>query len=297
MRQEGQEAWDRPDRPTPVPWPDVPVVDIHGHIGTFQGYDLAQETLLANLGRHPIALLLVSNLDGAAVPGRTRDLGEDEANRQTLALVRNHPHRIRGLLWGRPGDGRVGVLRSLLAERVEGGGWTERAFVGLKLHPEMNGFPADDPRLDPYLELCGEADLPVVIHSDGVVDDASPDRIRALARRHPEVPIVLYHMGFQGPHEPAIRVAEDALRAEGEGDLLLETAQAAPDAVVDAVERLGAGRVLFGSDATYYGARHYEAYGPLVRRLREALDPRAVHRVFHANAVELFRLEDRSPGP
>lgn len=273
------------------PLSDHAAVDCHAHLGSFRGYDLRESTLLAGLGRHGVALALVSNIDGAAVPGRTRDLDEDEANRVTAAAVRRHPDRLRGLLWARPPDGGADVLEPFLEETLsDTPRWTRRVFVGLKLHPEMNAFAADDPRVDPYMELCRRAGLPVVVHCDGSVDEASAGRIHALARRHPEVPVVLYHMGFGGPHEPAIRAAEEAL-ASGDARLYLETAQADPDGVVEALERVGPERVLFGTDATYYGREHYERYEPLVRRLEASLDPGALDRVFRSNSLALFGLE------
>lgn len=288
---------------------DHRAIDCHAHVGSFRGYDLRVSTLLSNLKRHRVALALVSNIDGAALPDRTRNLGEGEANRRTAEVVLRHPAMLRGLLWARPPDGAAERLEPFLRETLKeedgtaasgvapgkrsGGnapGWTRRIFVGLKLHPEMNGFPADAPEVDPYLELCRRAGLPVVVHCDGAVEEASAERIHRLARRHPEVSVVLYHMGFGGPHEPAIRAAEEAART-GDARLYLETAQADPDAVVSAVERVGAGRVLFGTDATYYGSAHYERYEPLVGRLEASLEPEPLARIFRSNTLALFGLE------
>lgn len=274
-----------------MPLSEHAAIDCHAHLGGFRGYDLRESTLLANLERHGVALALVSNIDGAALPDRTRDLDETEANRITGDTVGRHPDRLRGLLWARPPDGGADALEPFVEEILaDSAGWTRRVFVGLKLHPEMNRFAADDPRVDPYMELCRRAGLPVVVHCDGSVEEAGAGRIHALARRHPQVPVVLYHMGFGGPHEPAIRAAE-AARRTGDARLYLETAQADPDAVVAAVGRVGAERVLFGTDATYYGRAHYERYEPLVRRLEASLEPEALDHVFRSNSLALFGLE------
>lgn len=290
------------------------MIDVHAHIGSFVGYDLSEPTLLAEVAGAGVELALVSNIDGAAVPGKTRNLSETEANRATERFVRSYPRGFRGLLWGRPDRGDASDLEPFAHLRLDAsdpradpravpGGraapWTRRIFVGLKIHPEMNTVPADAPAMDPYLRLAARHGYPVVAHCDGQVDDASAARLLVLARRHPGVPVVLYHTGFQGPHEPAIAAAEAALGLAGDGppaNLWLETAQLPPAAALEAVERVGADRVLFGTDATFYGRGHYARYRPLLDALRGALSPADFARVTHENARTLFRLHD-PPAP
>ncbi len=267
------------------------IIDAHAHIGRFEGYDLSEETLLHEMDEAGIALALISNIDGAAVAGKTPGLDEPAANRITLGTVRQYPTRFRGLLWGRPDGGDPAHLRPFLEERAEPtpGGWTRRAFVGLKLHPEMNDFRADDGAVDPYLHFAHDARIPVVIHSDARDDRASPQRIVALGRRHPEVPIVLYHTGFQGPHRETI-AAVGAVLDQDEADLYLETAQLPAEWAMRAVERVGVERVLFGTDATYFGTGHYQRYAPLIRTLTDELGPAGARAVLRENTLELFRL-------
>ncbi len=271
---------------------EVETIDCHAHVGSFEGYDLSEATLLSELDQGGVALALVSNIDGAAVPGKTRGLDEAAANRYCLELVRRHPDRIRGLLWARPESGAAEMLEPFLNERLDpdvAHRWTDRVFVGIKLHPEMNGFEADDPRVDPYMELARRHRLPVVVHCDGTCEAASAARILALARRHPRVPVVLYHMGFGGPHEPAIEAVACA-SSRGDAELYLETAQAPVEVVLEAVRTVGTDRVLFGTDATYFGEGHYERYSALRVALAGTLAQEELSRVMADNARELFRL-------
>ncbi len=280
------------------------LVDVHAHIGRFEGYDLSEETLLAETEGAGIALALVSNIDGAAVPGKSPDLPEAQVNAATEAFVRRYPARFRGLLWARPDRGDARALEPFTAARIPAATaapgdpprWTPRVFVGVKLHPEMNFVPADDPRVDPYLDFAARHGYPVVAHSDGQVDAASPARLLALARRRPQVPVVLYHTGFQGPHAPAIEACAEALR-DGSANLWLETAQLPPDWALRAVERVGPGRVLFGTDATFYGRGHYARYAPLLSALHAALSPADLALVRSGNARRLFRLEPDPSDP
>ena len=262
------------------------VIDCHGHLGEFRGYDLSLSTLRANIARFGVRLVLVSNIDGAALE-QTADVDETEANRRALETVRRHPDELRGLLWTRPPDGDVERLLPFLDEHLPSG---EPVFVGLKFHPEMNEFQADDPRVDPYLALCAERRLPAVFHCDQPGTNSGPERIHAAARRHPTAPVVLYHMVFEGgPHGPALAAAESAL-ASADADLYLETAQAHPDGVLEAVRAVGAERVLFGTDATYYGAEHYERYVEMVDLLRCELTAKDFAQVMGGNARRLFRV-------
>lgn len=258
------------------------LIDVHAHLGAFAGFDTELPTLLAALDEGRVDLALVSNLDGAELPGTTANLDEQAANARTLAAVRAHPTRLRGLAWARPEDGSATNLAPLF-------GLPGRPFVGIKLHPEFNHFDADDPRVDSYLALAARARVPVVIHTGAPGSRAAPEKIYALARRHPTVKVVLYHMGFGGAHSAALQVALEAKR-RGDADLYLETAQADPAAVVAAVRALGPERVLFGSDATYYGRHHYQRVRELLALLREKLDPRAYALVTSGNAIALFSL-------
>jgi len=52
-------------------WSEYGIIDIHAHIGSFRGFDLKTETLLSNLRRFDIRLALISNIDGAHLPGTT----------------------------------------------------------------------------------------------------------------------------------------------------------------------------------------------------------------------------------
>ncbi|HEX9654546.1 MAG TPA: amidohydrolase family protein [bacterium] len=260
------------------------IIDIHAHIGSFAGYDLSNETLLANLQHFNIALALISNIDGAQLP-ETRNLDESAANQITLQTVRAHPGLLRGLAWARPidEDGSPAKLEPFLRDNH---------FVGVKLHPEMNHFAADDSLVDGYLSLCAKYDVPAVFHSGDAGSNADPQKIYQAAKRHPTVPVILYHMGFKGPHELAIAVVKQAMQKR-DADLYLETAQADSQAVLEAIKELGAERVLFGTDATYYGKDHYAHYLPLMELLRRKLSAEEFAKVMRLNAVRLFKLEVR----
>jgi len=268
-----------------LPSGDKRTIDIHAHIGSFAGFDLSTETLLANLKQYNIQLALISNIDGAQLPGTTRNLDEKTANQITLETVRKYPDVLRGLAWARPTDpnGSPANLEPFLHDQQ---------FVGIKLHPEMNQFAADDSLVDGYLSLCAKYNVPAVFHSGATGSNSDPKKIYRAAARHPTVPVILYHMGFKGPHEQAIAVVKESLQKRN-AQLYLETAQADPQAVLRAVKELGAERVLFGTDATYYGKDHYARYIPLMELLRRELSDDEFIKVMCGNAIRLFKLGNK----
>ncbi|HEY4613060.1 MAG TPA: amidohydrolase family protein, partial [Bacteroidota bacterium] len=245
-------------------WQQDQIIDVHGHIGSFKGYDLSTETLLANVHAFGLKLVLVSNIDGAELP-ETENVDEAAANQRTVDFLRAHGGHFRGLLWSRPKDGSPANLERFLNDSA-----TRALFVGIKIHPEMNHFPANDSTVDGYLALCDRYDMPAVFHSDASGSNADPRMIYAVARRHPNVPVILYHSGFKTAHDSALAVVKASV-ANQDAQLYLETAQVKPDDVIRIIAEVGSDRVLFGTDATYYGKEHYAQYEPLVERLRNEL--------------------------
>ena len=266
-------------------WTDDRIIDIHAHVGSFEGYDLSIGTLLENMDRFGIDMALVSNIDGANVDGYTKNLSETATNETTAQIVMQYPQKLRGLLWAKPGEGSPGILEVFLSdERYKG------IFVGIKIHPEFNNFEADLPNAETYLELCEKYDIPAVYHSGGEGSNSDPQKIYEIAKRHPNVKIILYHTGFLGPHERAINIVKAAIEY-GDADLYIETAQMDPEAVMKAVNELGADKVLFGTDATYYGKEHYEKYEALVNILKSRLNEQDFQKIVRGNAQRLFKLK------
>jgi Predicted metal-dependent hydrolase of the TIM-barrel fold len=258
------------------------LIDVHAHIGSFRGFEIGEEVLLDNMRRYNIRFALVSNLDGANL-NVTRNLNEIRANQATLEFAQKNQSRIRGLLWARPNDGSAENLEQFLKSN-------NGTFVGIKFHPEFNQFAADDAHVDPYLVLCEKYHLVAVFHSGRAGSNSDPEKIYALARRHPGVPFVLYHMGFFASHDRAIHVASLA-RQRQDALLYLETAQVEPDAVLQAIKELGSDAILFGTDATYYGREHYSKYEKLLQALRKNLSPEDYYKVTAGNAIRLFQLK------
>ena len=192
------------------------------------------------------------------------------------------------LVWVRPGDTPLDEVRARLTT----------GSVGLKLHPTVDDYRADDHELDPYLEIAADLGRPVACHS--APGDADPDFIRRLAERFPTVPIILYHT-YLGPHEGRRRAA---WHVREQPNLYLETSWCDWQTVVELVETVGEERVLFGSDASVDGPHHYcrhppnvggrETYNQGLVSLVRVLGARAARQVLGENARRLFGLDHPS---
>jgi uncharacterized protein (TIGR03086 family) len=211
-------------------WLDLDPVDSHVHART-PGLD--------SMGFDSLRVALASG-------GMTHGLVSWQDNDFVDRVATGVPWLTK-LVWVRPGLG-VEDLRRRLADGA----------VGLKLHPSYDGYPADAPGLDPFLEVAAEAGVPVTVHSAPGPSD--PDLIRRLAARFPQAPFVLYHT-FLGPPEGRRRAARHARQLP---NLYLETSWCRASEVRRLIDEVGVDRVLFGSDAAVDGPVHFVRTPPNV---------------------------------
>jgi predicted TIM-barrel fold metal-dependent hydrolase len=150
---------------------------------------------------------------------------------------------------------------------------------GVKLHPTTTlAHPAGDATVA-LLRRCGELGLPALFHCG---DDpyTTPEALGLAAEAAPECQIVMAHMGGY------LHVEEAVDEAERRSNLILETsAMPYPEWIRTAVDRVGAERVVFGSDGP--GCNPALELDK-VRRL--ALDAETEAKVLSGNAERLLGL-------
>ena len=113
---------------------------------------------------------------------------------------------------------------------------------GLKIHQESVTAAAHHDSVIRLVKKAAEFDAPALFHSG---DEALslPQQFAKLAEAAPEATIILAHMGGYHHTDDAIRVCEKY------ENLLVDTSACPyPNKIREAIERLGAHRVLFGSD-------------------------------------------------
>jgi len=71
-------------------------------------------------------------------------------------------------------------------------------FVGVKLHPPVQGFRIDDPEADNFYSAAEELRLPLLFHT-GVhgwyLEKYRPILLDKVAQNHPKLPIIIEHTG------------------------------------------------------------------------------------------------------
>jgi len=107
----------------------------------------------------------------------------------TIEAIRRYPDRLIGYLWATPLWGE----RALDEMRYA----ADNGIRGVKLYaPGQGNFPLDSALLDPMMELAVELGFVVMAHTDVDSKVCSPLLGARLAKRHPEVKVVLSHMGM-----------------------------------------------------------------------------------------------------
>ena len=163
------------------------------------------------------------------------------SNRYVYEAAQNHPDRVVGFGWLDPHLGFEAMKNELKCCHEEYG------FKGIKLNGAQNEFYIDSAQSLELVDLIAERNLIAAFHIGTDAFEAThPYRLAKLAKRHPDTPFLMIHMGGVGFHDlsnAAIEVMEDCPNITGIGSAIR------PVNVLKALKRLGAERVCFGSDS------------------------------------------------
>jgi predicted TIM-barrel fold metal-dependent hydrolase len=207
-----------------------PVIDAHFHVDDVPA-----------LGWHMPPELAIEQLDAAGVQTAVIMTITDapEVNPTALEMIADVCARWPGRF---EAYARIHPWYGDEAERLLVRAISELRFVGLKLHPVSTiSHPADESSLR-LMRAAARLGAPTLIHCG---DDpfCTPLELEQAAIRVPEATIVFGHMGAYFHGQDAIAVAERC------DNVVLETSACPyPELIGEAVRRVGAGRVIFGSD-------------------------------------------------
>ena len=163
-------------------------------------------------------------------------------NDATAAFIREHPGLIFGWCYLNPRhQNALDVLKR---------GMEDQRMKGVKL---WIASLCDDPVVDPVASYCAENNIPVLIHAlDKTVGqmryESKGIHVRALAKRFPELKIIMAHMG--GNEYTGIRAIADCPNVWTDLCGVMHRA----DSLEYAIERLGIKRILYGTDMVGEGS-------------------------------------------
>ena len=205
------------------------IIDAHCHLGETPHYRQTAEDLLRQMD--------ANGVDRAVIVGSGRHIvvENQEGNRFIAESVKRYPSRFYGFACVNPwyGEKAINELRRGVSE----------GLVGLKLHPSMQGYLANDPIVEPVVHTAIELHLPIYIHS-GTPVHSLPLQIVELAEKYPAGTFIMGHMGGADFY---VDVPSSAKRVP---NLYYETSLTCHVGYVDEIiVQAGHRRVLFGSDS------------------------------------------------
>jgi hypothetical protein len=249
-----------------------PIIDFHVHPGFSRSRE-AQRAEMERIVREArfhhvdrICLSALGDLSESPTPEQVR-----EANDAALGLMSEYPEQVIGFCYVNPRYPEEALQE--IDRCVEAG------MAGIKL---LISCHASDQLVDPIASRAAQLRLPILQHAwykrqDQGPNESTPADVGALAARHPETMIVMAHLTGCGERG----IAEIAPYH----NLLVDTSGSEPEAGVTelAVRKLGARRVVFGTDASGrgYGAALGKVYGA-------KLSPRQKALILGGNAARLL---------
>jgi len=226
------------------------IIDVHTHTQIHNLVDIEPDIKYAKKFKINKIVLLGDVLGFGCQPTEEQI---KKINDQTLDLVNKYPNFFIGFCF----------LSALHREKFineELDRCVQAEFKGVKLEVSAN---ASDVRLDPIMKRLQELKMPLLHHAWNTtvigrtptpeLNQSDPEDIAALASRFPKVKIIMAHLrgcGIRGVLEiksyPNVHV--DAAGAQPVSGILEY-----------AVEKLGAERILYGSDACFPAGRDFSA--------------------------------------
>ena len=231
------------------------IIDGHAHIGYIGGWadvGITGEQLIAQMDRFGIEKTVLCHED----------------NQVTLDMMRKYPGRIIGAVYVNP-------LNQSTVDSMEN--YFEKGFKAVKLNPLRHAYCADSEALDPVLHKAEKAGVPVCIHS-GHPPYSLPWQIGLLAERHPDVKVMMIHMGHGVYIDAALKMARRY------PNIFLEmSGMPMPSKIREAYETVGNDRIMFGTDTPFH-----DPSVELQKVLVSGVDETGIRRILYDNAAAFF---------
>ncbi len=208
------------------------IIDAHTHYGYDYVFeeDLSLDDLLANMEKHKIDISIVQ-------PGTVLDLKTVRKQHNKIStLSKKMPGRIYGMANPNPHLPKSKYSKEL--ERCI----KDLGFVGVKLNTFGH---AVNPNLNAgrmVFELASKLNIPVMVHTGEGIPWSLPSTLIPIAKEFPNIDIVLAHCGGN------IFSCEAQLAAQICPNIYLETSWIPSLTIREFCRKIGANRVMFGSD-------------------------------------------------
>ncbi len=134
-------------------------------------------------------------------------------------------------------------------------GYVQKGARALKIHPAFDGEDINSPRYRSLLRAADELNLPVILHTGCThskflyrnPDQGSAENFVKWYETFKDVRFILAHMNFHEPNT-ALDLCEEF------SNLWVDTSRQPAEVIGEAARRIGAERVLFGTDWPFMGS-------------------------------------------
>lgn len=271
------------------------IIDTHVHIGGgVAGFNMTEDMVIEAMSKYGIDFAIVSNADAVEVNHRQRliteklQISQEEALLKTIDFANKFPNKIGVAPWVKPlTQGLTKELEKIISDN-------RKMIYAIKLHPFHSKVSPIDERVLPYIELADKLNLPIVSHTGGC-EEAKPEYLYEAAKLYPNVSFVMVHMGLGSDNREALELLGKADNLYG------DTTWVPMSTTIEAINKYGSKRMIFGSDMPIDGVDTYlhnprgerSLYQDYFKKLPKLIDKEEYDDLMYKNAMKVFGIEDK----
>jgi len=234
------------------------IIDAHAHIGYIGGWadvGITADGLIAQMDEY--------NIEKTVLCCEDNDI--------TFDVMNKYPGRIIGAIYVNP------LVQKTVDFMEE---YDKKGFKAVKLNPLRHAYCADAEIVDQVMYKAQKLGLPVCIHS-GHPPYSLPWQIGLLAERHPDVKIMMIHMG----HGHGVYIDAALKMARKYSNIYLEmSGMPMPSKIREAYETVGHDRIMFGTDTPF----HHPTV-EMQKVMVSGVDDQGLQEIFYDNALKFFK--------
>lgn len=269
------------------------IIDTHVHIGQSLNFDMKEEDVLYSLEKYGIDVAVVSNTEAAShdhdrklLPAGLQ-IGQVECLKRALKFARENPGRIYLQHWVKPMEEISPELKRLIEANLD-------VIRGIKFHPYHAGAAFTDESCEKYVRLAAEYGLPCISHTGTGFDD-NPKRLFEMAKKYPETPFVMVHLGLGSDNSEAIELCSSQKNLYG------DTTWVSVKSTLEFIKKCGDERIMFGSDSPIDGKDTYafnykgdrSLYQEYFNEFKSMVSDETYSNIMYKNAARLFKIDIR----
>lgn len=267
------------------------IIDGHVHFGQKLVFNMPQEDVLTAMERYNIDYIIASNCEAAESDFEFNLLDEkyqtnqEECFEKAITFSRENIKKIGIAPWVKPHTSSVNKkFISLIKNNLD-------IVKAIKVHPYHSAIRFDDPKVEEYIKVAQDFDLPVITHT-GNSDFDCCSRVFSMAKKYPNVKFILAHMGLGTDNTEAIDLISKLKNLYG------DTTWVPIKSTIAFINKIGSERILFGSDMPIDGVDTYlhnktgdrSLYQEYFYDLPKLISKADYDNLMYKNALSMFKI-------